>query len=60
MLELILSLFICALGFLPAIIITVIAFVINPVLGVLTALFFLTVFAVALVYGIYRIKHGKK
>lgn len=59
MLELILSLFLCALGFLPAIIMTVIAFIINPVLGVLVGLFFLIVLAVTFIYNIYRIKNGK-
>ena len=41
MIKAIMSLFLCILGLLPAVIITAIAFVINPIFGVIVALYFI-------------------
>ncbi len=57
--EVLFALFLWALNFLPAIIMTVIVFCINPILGVLLGLFFFLVAVVTAVVQIYKIMKNK-
>ena len=60
MIKAIMSLFLCILGLLPAVIITAIAFVINPIFGVIVALYFIAVIIISAVlysFFLYYKKH---
>ena len=60
MIKAIMSLFLCILGLFPAVIITAIAFVINPIFGVIVALYFIAVIIIGTVcysFFLYYKKH---
>ena len=59
MIRSILTLVLCLMGLLPAFIITVIAFIINPIFGVIVAVYFLVVMVLAAVYNIGKIFYKK-
>ncbi|MBO5756456.1 MAG: hypothetical protein J6S28_02040 [Clostridia bacterium] len=52
--ELLFTLILAVMKLVPAIIFTVIAFLINPILGVLCGILFLSAAVVGIVIGLYR------
>ena len=58
--ELLMALFLNFLGLLPAIAITVIAFIIIPILGVGISLFFLVIAVCTAIHTVSKLKKNKR